>query len=164
MKSKKLYHKQVKILRVQVQVVPKVIPFVSTVPDQIDKVQIQSKFKITAVQTTTIDTISMKTIDTTTVRISKTADITTTSIHQTINKTETTQTNNYVDIVIERITNPGIAKPVLIAEDWDICPPNVEHHNKIRTIGNRITISTKTGEIMTNTATQTFSQQQSSLN
>ena len=137
---------------------------VLTGPDQIHKVQIQTKFKTTAIQTTTIDTITMKTIDTPTVQISKTADITTTSIHQTINKTETTQTKNYVDIVIERITNPGMVKPVLIAEDLDICLANVEHHDKIRSIGNKIPILTKTGEVITKTATQIFSRQQNFLN
>ena len=98
-------------------------------------------------------TIIIRTIDTTSVAISKTTDITTMAIHQTSNKTETTHTNNHVDIVSEQITNLGIVGPVLIAEDWDICLANVEHHDKIKTIGNKIRTSTKIHEITIKTTT-----------
>ena len=70
--------------------------------------------------------------------ISKTTDTTTIALRQSDNKTETTQINNHADIVTEQITNPGIVQPVLIAEDWDICLANAEHHDKINTIGNKI--------------------------
>ena len=77
------------------------------------KVQIQTKTKITAAQTTiTTDTTKIKAIDTTTVAISKATDITTIAAHQTSNKTETTETNNNVDIVTEQTDSPGIVKPV----------------------------------------------------
>ena len=75
-------------------------------------------------------------------------------MHQISNRTETTQTNNQVDIVTERITSPEIVKPVLIAEDWDIFLANVEHHDKIRTIGNKIRMLTKIRENLTKIATQ----------
>ena len=102
-----------------------------------DKVQIQSTIKTTEVQTTTIDTKTNKIIDTIIVAISKTTDTTIIALHQTSNKTETTQTNKHVDIVTEQITSPGIVKPVLIAEDRDICLGNVEHHDKIKTTGEK---------------------------
>ena len=49
--------------------------------------------------------------------IRKTTDITIIAVHPTSNKTETTETNNHLDIVTERTTSPGIVKPVLFAED-----------------------------------------------
>ena len=45
-KFKKLYLKQVKTLRIHVQVVPTVVSFVSKVPHQINKMQIQTKTKM----------------------------------------------------------------------------------------------------------------------
>ena len=116
--------------------------------------QIQTKTIITENQTTTIDTITIKTIDTIKVAIIKTTDITKNAVHQTSIKTETTQTDNQVDIVTEQITSPGIVKLVLTAEDWDMYLANVEHHDKIRTIGNKIRMVTKTREIRTTAATQ----------
>ena len=118
--------------------------------------QVQIKIKITEIQTTiaTDTSIPIRTIDTTTVAVNKTIDTTTIAIHQTSNKPEITQTNNHAGIVTEQITNPGIVKLVLIAEDWDICLVNVEHHDKIKTIGNKIRISAKIHEISINTATQ----------
>ena len=134
-----------------------VVPFVSTVPDPIDKVQVQikTKIKITETQTTTIDTITIRTIGTTTVAISKTTDTTIIAIQQINNKTEITQINNHVDIATEQIINPRIVKHVLIAEDWDTCLAKVEHRDKIRTIGNKTQMLTKTREITTKTGTQT---------
>ena len=124
-------------------------------PNQIDKVQIQNKIKATGTQTTiTTDTIPIKTIDVTTVAISTTTDTIIIPIHQISNKTGTTQTNNPVGIATEQITSPGIVKPVLTAEDRDICLVNVEHHNKIRTRGNKIRLLTKTRKITIKTATQ----------
>ena len=137
-KFKKAYPKQVKALRIHVQVVPTDVPFVLLVPDQKNKVQIETKTKTTAIQMKTIDTITIKTIDTKIMAISKTTLITTIAIYQTSNQIETTQTNNHVDIVLEQIIRAGIVKPVLTAEDWDICLPNVEHHDKIGTIGKKI--------------------------
>ena len=117
---------------------------------------IQTKIKFIEIQTTiAVDTtIIIKTIDTTAVAISKTIDIITIPIHQTSNQIEITQTNNHADIVTEQITSPGIVKHVLIAEDWDICLANVEHPDKIETIGNRIRMSTETPEITIKTGTQ----------
>ena len=115
--------------------------------------QIQIKIKITEIQTK-IDIITIKTMDITTVAISKTTDTITIAIQQTSNQTEITQINNHVGIVTEQIINPGIVKLVLIAEDGDICLANVEHHDKARTIGNRIRVLTKTREISTKIATQ----------
>ena len=116
--------------------------------------QIQTKTTTTELQTaTTIDTKTIRTTATITVAISKTTDIITIAIHQTSNKTEITQTNNHVDIVTEQITSPGIAKHVLIAEDWDICLANVEHHDKIKSIGNKIRMITKIHEITIKAAT-----------
>ena len=69
--------------------------------------------------------------------ISKPTDTTIIAIHQISNKSEITQIDNHVDTVTEQITSPGIVRPVLIAEDWDICLASVEHHDKIRTIGNK---------------------------
>ena len=89
-----------------------------------------------------------------TVAISKTTDTTIIAIHQTSNKTETTQINNHVGNATEQITSPGIVKLVLVAEDWDICLANVEHHEKIKTIGNRIRMLNKIHEISIKTATQ----------
>ena len=60
----------------------------------------------------------------------KTTDTTSIEIHQTSNETETTKTNNHVDIVTEQIINPEIVKPVLTAEDWDICLANVESNTR----------------------------------
>ena len=73
---------------------------------------------------------------------------------KTSNKTEITQTNNHVDIVIEQITSPGIVKLVLTANDWDICLAKVEHRDKIKTIGNKIRMLARTREITIKTATQ----------
>ena len=101
------------------------------------QIQTKTKIKTTEIQTTTIDTITTRTIDTITVVINKTTDIITIAIHQTSNKTEITQTNNHVGIVTEQITSPEIVKHVLIAEDWDICLANVEHRDKIKTIGTK---------------------------
>ena len=128
-------------------------PFVLIVPDQIDKVQIQTKIKITENQTTTIDTITMKTIDSITVAISKTTDKTNIAVHQTSYNTEATQTNNHVDVVTEQITSLGIAKLVLIVEDWEICLANVEHHDKIRTKGKKNQMLVKTRKIAIKSAT-----------
>ena len=114
--------------------------------------QIQTKTKTTEIQTTTIDTITFRTIDTITVAINKTTGIITIAIHQTSNKTELTQTNNHVGIVTEQITSPGIVKHVLIAEDWDTCLANVEHHDRIKTIDNKIRMLIH--EITIKTATQ----------
>ena len=135
---------------------PTVVPFVLIVPDQIVKVQIRTKTKInsTDTQTTTIDIITIRTIDTTTVAVNKTIDTTTIAIHQTGNKPEITQTNNHAGIVTEQITNPGIVKLVLIAEDCDTYLVNVEHHDRIKTIGNKIRMLTKILETTIKTATQ----------
>ena len=118
--------------------------------------QIQTKIKIIEIQTTiaTDTTIIIKTIDTITVAINKTTDLITIAIHQTSKKTEITQINNHVGIVTEQITSPGIVKQVLIAEDWDICLANVEHRDKIRTIGNKTRMLAKIHEITIKTATQ----------
>ena len=118
--------------------------------------QVQIKIKVTEIQTTiaTDTTITIRTIDTTTVAVNKTIDTTTIAIHQTSNKPEITQTNNHAGIVTEQITNPGIVKLVLIAEDWDICLVNVEHLDKIKTIGSKIRKLTKIHEITIKTATQ----------
>ena len=86
--------------------------------------------------------------------INKTTDIITIAIHQTSNKTELTQNNNHVGIATEQITSPGIVKHVLIAEDWDICLANVEHRDKITTIGNKTRMITKTRKSTVKTATQ----------
>ena len=133
-----------------------VAPFVLIVPDQIDKVQVQIKIKIVEIQTTiaTDTTITIRTIDTITVAINKTTDITIIAIRQISNKTETTQINNHVDIVTEQITSPGIVKRVLIAEDLDTCLVNVEHHDRIKKIDSKIRIITKTSEISSKTAMQ----------
>ena len=131
-----------------------VAPFALVVPDQTDKVQIQTKIKTTKIQTTIIDTITTGTIHTTTAEISKTTDTTIIAIHQISNKTEITQINNHADIVTEQITSPEIVKHVLTGEDWDICLANVEHRDKIRTIGNKTRISAKTREISIKAATQ----------
>ena len=117
--------------------------------------QRQTKTKTTEIETTTtIDTTTIRTTDTITVAINKTTDIITIAIHQTSNKTEITQTNNHVGIVTEEITSPGIVQHVLIAEDCDTCLVNVEHCNKIKTIGNKIRMLTKIHEISIKTATQ----------
>ena len=123
------------------------VRFISHGPNsQIDKVQIQikTKTKTTETQTIAINTITIRTIDTITVAINKTKVIITIAIHQTSNKTEITQTNNHVGIVTEQTTSPGIVKHVLIAEDWDICVAKVEHRDKIRKIGYKTQMSTKT--------------------
>jgi len=80
-------------------------------------VRIQTKTKITETQIITVDIITTKTIDITTVAINKITDITTIAVPQTSNKTETTQTNNHVGIVTGQITSLEIVKPVLTAED-----------------------------------------------
>ena len=67
---------------------------------------------------------------------------------------ETTPTSNRVDIVTEQIISPMIVKPVLSAEDWDICLANVEYHEKIITIGNKIRTITKSCQITIKTTTQ----------
>ena len=65
--------KQIKILRIHVLVVPTVVPFVLTVLDQKDKVQVQTKTKVTEIQTTiATDTKTIKIIGTTAMAISKT--------------------------------------------------------------------------------------------
>ena len=87
--------------------------------------------------------------------ISKITDTTIIAIHQIINKTETTHVNNHVDTSTEQITSPKIVKPVSTAEAWDICLANVEHHDKIKKIGNKIRLLTKTREITIKTETQT---------
>ena len=112
------------------------------------------KVKITENRTTTVDITSIKTIEATIVAISKTTDITTIAMHQTNNKTETTRTNQHLDIVTEQIISPRTVKPVLTAQDWDIRLANVEHHGKIKTIGNKIRMSTKTRIITNKIATQ----------
>ena len=118
--------------------------------------QIQTKTQIIEIETTIAPgtTIIIKTIDTTAVAISKTTDTTIIAIQQTSNKTETTQINKHVDIVTERITNPEIVKHALIAEGRDTCLANVEHHDKIKTIGIKIRMTTKTRKIINKTATQ----------
>ena len=73
--------------------------FALTAPDQIDKVQIQTKAKVTEIQTIAMDIITIKTIDKTTAGIHKTTDTTIIAIHRISNKAETIQSNNYVDIV-----------------------------------------------------------------
>ena len=146
-KIQKVYRKQIKTLRIHVQVVPTAVPFVLIVPDQIDKVQLPTKTKTTEIQTITLNTI--------TVAISDRTDIATIAIHQTGNKTETTQVNKHIDIVTEQLINLGIVRPVLIAVDWDICLANVEHHDKIKTKGNEIRMLTKIREISLKTTTQT---------
>ena len=129
------------------------VRFVLIVPDQIGKVQLQTKTKTTEIQTTTKDTITIRKIDTITRAINKTTDIITIAIHQTSSKTEITQTNNLEDNVTEQITSPGIVKHVLIAEDWDICLANVKHRDKFKTIGNKIRMITNCHEIIIKTAT-----------
>ena len=117
--------------------------------------QVQTKTKTTEIQTTTtIDIITIRTTDTITVAINKTTDIITIAIHQISNKTETTQINNHADIVTEQIINLGIVKPVSTAADWDTCLANAEHHDRIKTIGNKIQMLTKIHEISIKTATQ----------
>ena len=135
---------------------PTVAPFVLKVQDQTDKVQIQTKIKIIEIQTTIAPdtTITINIIDTTAVAISKTTDTTIIAIQQIINKTETTQINNNVGIVTEQITSPGIVKHVLIAEHRDICLANAEHPDKIRTIGNKTQMLSKSLENTIKTATQ----------
>ena len=85
---------------------------------------------------------------------SKATDVTTTAVHQNISKTKTTQTSNQVDIVSEQMTSTGIVKLVLGVEDWDIYLANKEHHNKIRTIGNKTWMLIKTRENTIKTVTQ----------
>ena len=104
-------------------------------------------------QTTTIDAIKVRTIDTITVAINKTTDITEIAMQQINTKTVITQINNHADNVIEQIINPAIAKLVLIAENWDKYLANVKHRDKIRTIGNKSRILTKIGEITIKIAT-----------
>ena len=87
--------------------------------------------------------------------VSKITDTKIIAIHQISNKKEITQINNLVDIVTEQITNPEVVKLVLIAEDRDIYLANVEHHNKIKTVGNKDRMLTKTREISIMTAPQT---------
>ena len=99
-------------------------------------------------------TIIIKTTDTIAVAISKTTDTTIIAIRQISNKTEITQINNHVGIVTEQITSPEIVKLVLIAEDWDIYLANVEHHDQIKTIGNKIRMIPKTRKVSVKTATQ----------
>ena len=110
----------------------------------------------TEIQTTiaTDTTITIKTKDMLTVAISKTTDKRTIAIHQTSNKTEIKQTNNHVGIVTEQNISPEIVKHVLTAEDWDICLANAGHHYRIKTIGNKFRMLTKTREITIKTATQ----------
>ena len=120
------------------------------------QLQTKTKIKTTEIQTTiaTDTTQIIKTKDTKTVAIIKTTDIITIAIHRTSNKTERTQINNHVGIVTEQITSPGIVKHVLIAEDWDICLVKVEHHDKIKIIGNKTRMLTNTREISIKTAMQ----------
>ena len=119
--------------------------------------QKQTKTKTTEIQTTaTIDTtITIRRTDTITVAISRTTDTIIITKHQISNKTETTQINNHVGTATEQTTSPGIVKLVLIAEDWDTCLANVEHHDKIKTIGSKIRMLTKIREIIIKTAMQT---------
>ena len=126
------------------------------VPDQTEKVQIQTKAKTKTIetQTTTKDTITTRTTDTTTVAINKTTGSTIIAIQPINNKTEITKTNNHADIATEQIINLGIVRPVLIAEAWDTCLANVEHHDKIKTIGNKIRMLTKIRKNSIKTATQ----------
>ena len=114
--------------------------------------------KFIGIQTTiaTDTTKTTKTVDATTVAISKTTDIITIAIHQSSNKIEITQTNNHADIVTKQTYSPEMVKPVLIAEDWDICLANVEHHDKIKISGNKIRMLTKTREISNKPALQTL--------
>ena len=116
---------------------------------------IQTKIIIIDIKTTiaTDTRKTVKTKDATAVAINKTTDTTIIAIHQTNNKTEKTQINNHADIVTEQIINPGISNVVLIAEGWDICLANAEHHDNIRTIGNKIRITTETRKISIKTAT-----------
>ena len=86
--------------------------------------------------------------------ISKITDTTIIAIHQISNKTETTQVNNHVDTATEQITSPEIVKLASTAEDWGICLGNVEYHHKIKIIGNKIRMLTRTREISIKTATQ----------
>ena len=108
------------------------------------------------IQTTiaTDTTITIKTKDRTAVAISKTTDTTPIAKHQTSKEMEKTQTNNHADTVTEVINRSWIVKPVLIAENWDTCLANLEHHGKIQTIGYKIRMLTRTREITTKTATQ----------
>ena len=98
--------------------------------------------------------MTTKTTDTTTVAINKTTDTTIIAIHQINNITEITPINNPADIVTTQIINPGNVKPVSIAVDWDTCPANAKHHDKNKTIGNKIRTLTKIHEITVKTATQ----------
>ena len=118
------------------------------------QIQTETKTKNIEIQITTVGTVTTRTIDTIIVAINKTTDTTTIAIQQINSKTEITQTNNHVDIVIEQITNQGIVRPVLIAEDWDTCLANVEHLDKIKTIVNKIQMSIKIHEIIIKTAMQ----------
>ena len=86
--------------------------------------------------------------------MSKRTDTTIIAVHQTSNKTETTQVNNHVNIVTEQIASRRIVKPVSTAEDWEICLGNVEHLDKCRKIDNKNRMSIKTREITIKTATQ----------
>ena len=86
--------------------------------------------------------------------ISKITDTTIIAIHQINNKTETTQVNKHVDTATEQITSPEIVKPVSTAGDWNLCLANVEHHDKIKILGNKIRMLTRTREVSIKTVTQ----------
>ena len=115
--------------------------------------QIQTKMRNIGYRTIILDTSIIKTIDTTAVAINQIIFITKIAIYQTSIKTETAQKNNHVDIVKEQITGPGIVKPALTAEDWNICLANAENHDRIRAIDNEIRMFTKTREITIKSAT-----------
>ena len=110
--------------------------------------------QIPEIQTKTLDTVTIKTKDTTEVAISKTAEITILAERQTSNKTETTHTSNHVDIITEQIISQGIVKPVLTAEDRDICLVKVEQHDRIKTIENKVQLLTITRETTVRTTTK----------
>ena len=118
------------------------------------RIQTKTKTETIEIQTTTIETITVETIDTITVAIIKITHITIIAIRQINNKTEITQTNNQADIATKQITSPGIVKLVSIAENWDICFANAEHHDQIKTKGNKIRLATKTRKNSMKTVTQ----------
>ena len=117
-RNSKNYHKQIKTLRIHVQIVPTVVPFILIFPDQIDKAQInQNQVQNYRNSNNNNYTITVRTINTKTVAISKTTGIITSATHQTSDKTEVTQTNNHADIVTKQITSPRIVEHVLFVEN-----------------------------------------------
>ena len=137
-KIQKAYRKQVKTIPIHILREPTVLLFVLVAPDQTDKVQIQTKTKITEIQIITLVDKTIKTVDTKRVAIYKTTDTTTTAKHQTSNKNETTQDNNRVEIVREQTINREVVRLVLTPVVWDICPANTEYQYRIRTIDKKI--------------------------